>query len=617
MMPDGEIATAAGSPGRRTVAEQLVFILAAVTVVLATLLTVRLALATRTGTVDSYYYFARAAELGKGVPLADTRINWGVEQVDRKFFPGYPVLLNAMSLGSDPDRAWRWVSVFFVIVDFTLLGFALRRLGLSFFASCAAVAMFASHPLPIRWMSMPMAEGAALLYLCLSAISLPKRGDPIKTAYPRFFISCILGGLAIQCRAEASYVSACIGLAGLATFIKKPGWLLAAAVGAVLGVLPFFWWVSSLPPATSGARSRLHYVNEFFEMFSWFDPEEGEGARGGVIDNFGRSWGHVMRNFGRNPFSRHEPHENEVLRAVWMTIFGAGIVVPVFGLVGSLAQKCAIAFIGFIVFRSFWYYPYDRFLITGLPIGFCALALVADWIRERRGLIAHLGCALVFIWVARSVDINLKYHIFERVQENQAHSYCDRTEGVRAMDQMDRTWFPVEGADMSVLAARRFSKFFESERTRRDADRRNEVIALEFPWPQICYALRPHPIVLGYPFVNFWGNAEYRVMETVPLDEENKPVRTPRTAVEFLRDRNVKYVITPLPRTIAESRDEKDHEYGTWIEQKQVSMLDYGNVTLLDTVVEHPDRKPKREWEWPRWVRILELKFPPRPVENK
>src|SRR5262245_35138201 len=123
--------------------ERLLFLLASVAVLVSTVLGARLALATRTGTVDSAYYFARAASLEDGASLRTTTINWG-EGVDRKFFPGYPLALQATALHSFPERAWRTLAVCLVPANLILLGFALRRLGLGLGAASLGVVLFAT-----------------------------------------------------------------------------------------------------------------------------------------------------------------------------------------------------------------------------------------------------------------------------------------------------------------------------------------------------------------------------------------------------------------------------------------------------------------------------------------
>ncbi|MBI3820183.1 MAG: hypothetical protein HY286_15925 [Planctomycetes bacterium] len=597
---------------KKTVADQIMFLVAVACTVVATLTVARLVLSTRTGTVDSYYYFARAAALNDGLSLKDTRINWGLEGVDRKFFPGYPLLLHWLSLGSQPDRVWRSASVLFVLLDSILLGFALRRIGLSFFAACAATAMFVSHPVPIRWMSMPMAEGGALFYLCLAAIALPVRDDDIKIAYPRFLISCLLGGMAILCRAEASYPAACIGLLGLAAFYKKPGWLIAAGAGMFMGIAPFAYWVSSLPPSTVAGQSRLHYVNEFFEMFSWRDVANDDQSRGGVIDNFARSWMHITYNWGRVPFIQARP-ESMAIRAVWIIFFGFGILAAALDLVGKQAQRFAIAFVGFIVFRSFWYYPYDRFLITGLPIAFAALALGAEWMLKQGRVWSIVGLTLVLFWVGRSTESYLHYHKLERVPENATHTYRDELETQRLQHEMDLQWYPVEGGDVCVLAARRLSRRFQSDPNNPNS-KREDGVALEGPWPQLAYGLRPRPVILGYPFVNFWGDAEYKKRETVPVGPDGQPIRAPRPTYDFFKDKKIKYIITRQPRALSESKDERDPAFGTWLEFHGIPPERYQNIFTLDTIEERNQimkvsGTDSEKYEWPRWFRVFQINY--------
>lgn len=603
----------AAGPEARTATDRLLFLVAACAVLVATLVAARLVLSTRTGTVDSYYYFARAADLNDATPLAKTTINWA-EGVDRKFFPGYPLLLHWLSFGSAPERAWRSLAVLLVLVDSVLLGLAMRRLGLGFGAACATVALFATNFVPLNWMTMPMAEGTALLWLCLAALALPKKEDPLAALHLRFLLACFLGGMAILARAEAAYPAAMLGLVGVARLRGRSGWLLAAAGGAVLGALPFAYWVGSLPPAVEG--SRLHYVNEFVKNFSWRDSEDGQ--RGGLLDNFLRSWWHPIFNWGRVPFTSVAALPEWLrgdlppLRGLFMGIFVLSMALGIAGFGGPRARWFSLAYVGFVVFRSFWYYPYDRFLVSGLPMGFAAMALLGESF-SRRGRGPALVAAIVFaVWVGRGAENFLRYHTYHRLPENGAHSYRDDRELDRLQYQMQYTSFPLEGADVAVLAGRRIARTFETTTTgaATPAALRKEKIAIEFPWPQICYALRPRPIVMGFPLENFWGPAAYRRFETVPEGPGGVPAREPRTAIEFLRDEKVRYVVTPLPLSVDLNYGDADKQFGTWPQQKGLDAQDLRYVKEIDNIRERYD--DKKRYDWPLVIRVLELRFPPK-----
>lgn len=595
----------------RTPIERVLFLTAASLAVLMLFVAARLTLATRTGTIDSYYYFARAADLNEGTPLAETKLNWG-DGVDRKFFPGYPLLLHWLSFGSAPERAWRSIAVLLVLVNPILLGLGMRRLGLSFGASCATVALFCSSFVPLNWMTMPMAESTALLWLGFSAMALPLRGDPLPTLYTRFLLSCFLGGMAILSRAEAAYPAGLLGVVGLHRMWGQRGFLFVAAAGASLGVAPFAYWVSSLPPAGVG-ESRLHYVNEFFANVSIRDSDDGH--RGGILDNFLRSCWHPVFNWGRIPFTVGLPRgpltgEFEILRAVWMAIWLGSIAFAAIGFGGPRARRFAIAYLGFMVFRSFWYYPYDRFLVTGLPMGFASMALLGQHLAERSRAAAWAVGILFVAWVARGTENYVNYHAYHRIPENGTHSYRDDAECNRLQYLMQYTRFPLEGADVAILAARRFTKRMASEErfSGNPYVKRKEKVALEFPWPQICYAMRPRPIVLGYPLVNFWGEAQYRRYETVPLDANGEPVRPPRRALDYLRDEGARYVITPLPLTRETSLGPEDGAYGTWAETKGLEPGEISSVVEIDRIRERTNFHNK--YEWPLFVRVYELRFP-------
>ncbi len=602
-------------PAERTRTERLLFLLAASFVLVSTILAVRLVLATRAGTADSYYYFARAASLNDGAALRETTLNWA-GGVDRKFFPGFPLLLHWVSFGSAPERAWRSLAVVLVLVNPILLGLGLRRLGLGFGAACLAVTLYAANWIPLNWLTMPMAEGTALFWLGLSACALPLReGGPLRSL-AHFLLSCALGGMAILARAEAAFPAAALGLVGVSRLRAQASlahgfrWLPVAALGAVLGVAPFLYWVSSLP-TTGQEVSRLHYVNEFLREFSWRDRQDVSG-KGGFLENFLRSWWHPIFNWGRLtgfgvfdvPPARDE---NPLFKLFWLILWIGTAVLGLVGAGGARGRRFALAYIGFVAFRSFWYYPYDRFLATGLPMGFAAAALVVEGAARRGRVLAWIAGLLAALWIARGAESVLRYHSVYRVAENSAHHYRDDKESDRVRYQTDLTFLPLEGADIAELAVRRFTARFESQsvepRLRAEA-RRAEVVALEFPWPQIAYALRPRPIVLGYPLENFWGEPDYRRKhEVVPLDAEGKPEREPRRTIEYLQSRGVRYVITPLARTAAEGSGPWDEVWGGWTDFVGLTAAEAARVRLVDVVQERSEESPR--WELPRMVRML------------
>ncbi|MBL8695680.1 MAG: hypothetical protein JNJ88_16430 [Planctomycetes bacterium] len=597
---------------QRTRTDRLVLLLAAICVLFSAVVAVRLVLATRTGTVDSYYYYARAAQLAEGVPLRETTINWG-EGVDRKFFPGYPLMLRPFMLGTPPERAWRTLSVVLALVNPILIGFALRRLGLSFRAACLAVAMFATSFVPLNWTSMPMAEGSAVLWLCFSALMLPTREEgAIRSAW-RFLAACLLGGMAIQCRAEAAYPAAALGLVGIARIRGKSGWLAVGAMGAILGAAPFFYWVSSLP-STGESGSRLHYVNEFFREFSWFDREDSSG-KGGVLGNFGRSWWHPVFCWGRTPFAE-TPDEDPIQKAFWISVLVGWMAVAIGGFGGSRARIFALSYIGFVAFRSFWYYPYERFLITGLPMAFAAAAIITDVAWSKSKWAGWLCWAFALIWVARGAESISRFHKVRRHAENGTHSMRDDDELARLRMQLGFTTFPLEGPDFTVLAGRRYVRRLPAASLSDPQQRREalekEVVVLEFPWPQACYAMRPRPVILGWPLENFWGAAEYTgKYETVPKNPDGTPVRTPRRTVDFLKDRGARYVITARPRTEFEGTDGFERSFKGFLEFAGITPDEGRLVRHFDTIEERrsADTMLVLRYEWPRRVHVHELRL--------
>lgn len=575
---------------QRTPVERLLLLLAACCVVVAAVLSVRLSLATRTGTVDSYYYYARAASLNDGLPLDETRINWA-DGVDRKFFPGYPLALHWTGLGSAPERAWRTLALLYVLLNPILLGFAMRRLGLSFGAACAVVAMFATNWVPLQWMTMPMAEGTALFWLCIGACVLPRRGEAF--GFTRFLLACLICGMAIQSRAEAAFPAAALGLTGVARLRGRRGWLFVAAGGAALGVTPFLYWAASLPPAVESV-SRLHYVNEFLREFSWLDNNQ-EG-KGGFLHNFLRSWRHPVFGWGKTPIVLSND-ETPWFGTLWVVLWLGAIVAGLFGAGGKAGVVFSASYLGFVAFRSLWYYPYDRFLVTGLPMGLAAAVLVGETVA-RRGRLWRVVVGVLFVaWVGRGIDFCVSYHRYFRRSEVSVHSYADPEETRRLEPQLELTFLPLENADIAHLAARRF--------TRRMKDGN---VALELPWPQIAYALRPRRVILGWPLENFWGEAQYTWHEQqVPLDDSGQPARQARRTLDYLRGEGVKYVITFLPRTSSpdEIIDANDKKHGGWCEVRGIEPADQPSVEQTDVIIEREEfiDRPER----PRLIRVFRI----------
>jgi hypothetical protein len=244
-------------------------------------------------------------------------------------------------------------------------------------------------------------------------------------------------------------------------------------------------------------------------------------------------------------------------------------------------------------------------------MGFAAMVLLGENVAKSSKFAAIVVGVVFTLWFTRGMENYLNYHMFHRIDENSTHSYRDDRECARLPYQMQYTRFPLEGADVAILAGRRFTRRMASEQPPalgNPAVKRKEVVALEAPWPQICYAMRPRPIILGYPFENFWGPAEYRRFESVPLDADGKATRPPRRAYDFLRDKGVKYVVTPLTLSKFTALTEADAAYGNWLDSKGFEPSEYSSVREVDLIAERGDNK--REYHKPQFVHVYELKFP-------
>ena len=134
------------------------------------------------------------------------------------------------------------------------------------------------------------------------------------------------------------------------------------------------------------------------------------------------------------------------LRGVFMGLFLLATALGIAGFGGPKARAFAAAYVGFVVFRSFWYYPYDRFLVTGLPMGFAAAALLGESLgRHSRAAAIFVGVLFV-AWTGRGIESYLRFHTWHRLPENGAHTYRDDKELMRLQYEMQYTNFPLEGA---------------------------------------------------------------------------------------------------------------------------------------------------------------------------
>lgn len=326
---------------------------------------------TPTYPVDSYFYLSKGEQLAKGNGLTTT---WN-DGFDRKYFPGYSLLLAAVSHIEDSVILLQGIAY---LACGILLGYMV--LVCNFERPLAFLAMTAlwANPISLKWFSLPMAEGAALM-LCLTSILVAV----LTRGYLGFLLACAIGGFAAITRMEAVFLLPVFAVHLISGEKERKAWRTMTA-GAALFIAPLaaYWlWVRS------AAGESPAYVHEFLQTF--------KGAR--LLENFAYN---VWVPFG----FMHRPNRliagqglisaAGVAAITWFlvgeVVFLMGLVWAVLGKLNKQARASAWLFLAYAFFHSFWYYRYERFMLMALPMAIivwmAAVGKVASFIRKEGSL---------------------------------------------------------------------------------------------------------------------------------------------------------------------------------------------------------------------------------------
>lgn len=326
--------------------------------------------------LDSYYYLSKAENLMRTGALATP---WA--GLDSKFFPGYSVILGPLSLLSR-NGSWiaamlaaLWVSALLIVK----IGETLLR---SHAAAWAAAALWATHPVMLKWATVPMSEVTAITF-ALGAVLCALRG----IRRPRALWALLAGifsGMAISTRAEMAALAMPLGLLWISRRrVSRPRWIAWGALGLVAGSAPLILWGLQLWQA----GRNLHYLGE---------------AASHPIDP--QAWRHIHTAVYQVGFLGPVPSGVMAIDA-WLLAVScltvAALVLAFGGVLGAWAFGAALIFVAYLGAHSLWHYHYERFLVPLLPVAALLLAGAGAWWVEHgtrwRSLRARVACACLVI----------------------------------------------------------------------------------------------------------------------------------------------------------------------------------------------------------------------------
>jgi hypothetical protein len=298
--------------------------------------------------MDSHYYLGKAVSLANG---GGFQLPWSGE-VDAKFFPGYSVALAPM-WWLCAGAPWFWIpfQVLTLWLSAALLwSVAIRVTGQGSVAWVAA-AIWASHPVALKWVAVPMAEacattlalGAAAVYL--SGCRAPRVSAALGAG--------ILAGLAVSTRAEMVALALPLALCWLARRrVARPRWIAWGLVGFAVGALPLIAWQISL--ATEAGNLRFHYL--------------GEIASHGLPS---RPWRALHISVIQFAYLPAIPPSSELVY-VWQNILVGAVFLAlglsIAGWLGPWGVGAVITLLVYQAAHAVWHFHYERFSVPMVPL---------------------------------------------------------------------------------------------------------------------------------------------------------------------------------------------------------------------------------------------------------
>lgn len=316
--------------------------------------------------IDSYFYLEMSRSL---VREGNFEIRWQQGEPVH-FFPGYPVLLAAVSLIRDPELTWPGLHVALTWSATLLLLLLLQRVSGSWLKSLAAATLFVTNAILLKWITLPAAELAAIVWLLISAhtwLAAGRYSAAADSAAP----------------AVAGVWWAASGLAAAFAVLTRPDaawWVLAVPLAHVVACrrLPALqrfmtWGISAAVPLAAYIVVRLSISSEAIPYISVLAQHEGEHFPGNTFFE-------LLMKLIRQPNVIHgNPWIN--LSLIMLQLFlVAVLIVSARGYLQRGGGFLAWLVIGYLVAHSFWYYSTERFNILALPATSALLAYGLAWL---------------------------------------------------------------------------------------------------------------------------------------------------------------------------------------------------------------------------------------------
>lgn len=299
------------------------------------------------------------------------RVPWG-PGVDTKFFPGLSILfaLPVKLLGI--TAGWLFVESACFAGAAWLTGALARRLGLSAAGAAVAAALFAVDPLIIKWASVPYAEVPALFFT-LASIEFAFRARDGERRRGGELLAALALGVAGTMRLEA-FVAAPAFLAIVVSGRAFGRAAASAASTAFIMILPIVAHLSVMASLGTGP-SKLHYVTEFFNNFSW------ERYQNNLL-TFAQESVYIIpksKELLTAGFGGFETFIFGAARAAAAAATIAGAILLIFGRRRFAAIFACGLFIFFALAHGLWHYSDARFLVIVWPVHAAAAAAAFDW----------------------------------------------------------------------------------------------------------------------------------------------------------------------------------------------------------------------------------------------
>lgn len=347
---------------------------AALFVTVATALAASVIIAIRGATldvipIDGCYYLAKAQSFAGSATL---RVPWG-NGLDTKFFPGLSLLFAPFIKIFGPTAGWIIPEILCFLGCVWLTALLAGRLGLHRAVACFAATAFAFDPLVIKWASVPYGEIPATFF-SLAAVEFAFRARESAERRTREIVAALSLGVAATMRIEAFVALPAIVLPGISGRTRLAAFLNSASLCGI-AFLPMVAHFSVMATAGVGP-GRIHYVQEFFNNFSWT-------RYGSSLFTFLQELVHIVPASKQNLVA-DMPEATDLLFSI------ARALVAIFVILGSVVliiiDRSVAAGVGltlmalYVPAHAFWHYADARFLVVIWPVQCAAFARGMEYV---------------------------------------------------------------------------------------------------------------------------------------------------------------------------------------------------------------------------------------------